>query len=400
VCGTHPKTGQPIERSASETGHLVSLVFKVASDEHGDIFYLRIYSGRLRPRLQLVNPRSGERERVTHLYRMYANARTGIEEAVAGDIVAVAGLKSAGTGDTLCDPRHPIVLGQMAFPSTVISMAIEPKTSAERGRLDHVLARLEREDPTFQRRTDSETGQTIISGMGELHLEVLKHRMLTDFRVAANVGKPRVSYKETIRGPAEAEGEYARSAGGRPQYAAVKLRLEPSPGLSAIAVGFEASEEEIPRPFRPAVQESIEGASSAGPLAGYPVVGVRAVVRGGTFRPGESTEGAFCAAASRAFRLAGERAGVVLLEPWMRFEVMVPEAHLGDVLTDLNARRAEISEQGVRSSVYVLSGKVPLSEMFGYATVLRSLSQGRATFTMEPVAYLAVPDDIAQSLLL
>jgi len=396
VRGTHPKSGQAIERQASEKGHLVALVFKVAADEHGDLFYTRVYAGRLTARQQVHNPRRDERERVTGLFRMYAKERVPIEEAVAGDIVAVTGLRASGTGDTLCDPRHPIVLEAMQFPETVISMAIEPRTSADRDKLEVVLARMSLEDPTFRRRVDPETGQTIISGMGELHLEVIKHRMLSDFHVDANVGKPRVSYKETIARAAEAEAEYVQPAGGKPQFARVRLRLAPLPGSTRLEVRMLASEEEIPRPFRAAVEEGIESAASAGPLAGYPVVGVRADVVGGAFSPTDSTEGAFSAAAARAFRAALDAGGMSLLEPWMRFEVMTPEAHLGDVLGDLHARRAQITEQSLRGGIHVLAGRVPLSEMFGYATALRSASQGRATFTMEPVAYLPVPEEIAR----
>jgi len=399
VRGTHPKTGETIERAANENGHPVALIFKIASHEHGDTYYLRIYSGRLNARDQLFNPRTGQRERVNQLLRMYANRREPVPRAVAGDIVAVTGLKSSGTGDTLCDPRHPIVLESMEFPETVISMAIEPRTSADRARLEQALGRLEREDPTFRRRVDAETGQTIISGMGELHLEVLKHRMLSDFHVDANVGKPRVSYKETIAGPADVEAEYVQPSGSHPQYARLKVHLEPDPSVPSVAVSFQAGEAEVPSVFRAAVADGLESSGTAGVLAGYPVVGVRAVVTGGASDPAQSTEGAFSAAAARSFREGAEQAGMVLLEPWMRFETMVPEAHLGDVLTDLNARRAEISEQGMRSGVYVLGGRVPLSAMFGYATVLRSLTQGRATFSMEPVAYLPVPEELTRSLL-
>ncbi|HPD16654.1 MAG TPA: elongation factor G [Planctomycetota bacterium] len=400
VRGVHPKTEQPIERQASEKGHFLALVFKIASDEHGDLFYLRLYAGRLTARQQVFNPRTEARERVTTLFRMYANARTAIDEAVAGDIVAVSGLRNSSTGDTLCDPRHVVVLERMSFPDTVISMAIEPKTSAERARLDSVLARLEREDPTFRRRVDPETGQTIVSGMGELHLEVLKHRMLSDFHVAANVGKPRVSYKETIAQAAEAEADYVQPMGSRPQFARVKVRLEPEPALPSVEVWLQASEDEIPRAFHAAVKDGIESSASSGVFAGYPMVGVRAKVVGGSAHATDSTEGAFAAAAARAFRLAAEQAGMVLLEPWMRFEVITPEAHLGDVLADLNARRAQIAEQQLQAGVHVIAGKVPLSEMFGYATALRSLTQGRAMFTMEPVAYLPVPDDVARKMML
>jgi len=400
VKGVHPKTEEAIERKASEKGHFLGLVFKVSSDEHGEIYYVRVYSGRLAPGEQLLNPRTGERERITHLFRMYSHERVPIKEALGGDIVAVTGLKSCATGDTLCEPRHPVILERMAFPDTVISMAIEPRTSADRGRLGDVLARMEREDPTFRRHVDPETGQTIISGMGELHLEVIKHRMLSEFHVDANVGKPRVSYKETIVSAADHEATYVQPAGGKPQFGRVALHLAPVRGSRAVEVVLSVSEDEIPRQFLPAVKDGIEGAASSGVLAGYPVVGVRAAVTGGAFDPSESSEGAFAAAAARAFREGAEKAGMTLLEPWMRFEVMVPEAHLGDVLSDLNSRRAGIDEQSIRSGVHVLAGKVPLSEMFGYATALRSLSQGRATFTMEPLEYLPVPEQVAKALIL
>jgi elongation factor G len=246
---------------------------------------------------------------------------------------------------------------------------------------------------------DPETGQTIVSGMGELHLEVIKHRMLSDFHVAANVGKPRVSYKETIQRAVDCEADYTQAAGGHPQFARVKLHLQPVSGATALKVQLLVSDEQIPRAFHTAVKEGVEGAASSGVLAGYPVVGVNVTVLGGEFHVADSTEGAFAAAAAKAFRLGAEQAGVALLEPWMRFEVMTPEAHVGDVLADLSGRRAHIAEQAIRSGVHVLSGKVPLSEMFGYATALRSLTQGRATFTMEPVAYLPVPDELAKAMM-
>ncbi len=399
VRGLHPKTEEPIERQTSEKGHSLALAFKIASDVHGDLFYLRIYAGRLTPREHLLNPRTGARERITHLLRMYADDRKQIKEAVAGDIVAVTGLKDTATGDTLCHPKHPIVLERMAFPDTVIAMAIEPRTGADRGRLEQVLDRLEIEDPTFHRRVHPETGQTIISGMGELHLEVLKHRMLRDFHVDANVGKPRVSYKETLTAPVHCEAEYVQPAGGEPQYAHVRLHLEPIHATAGIDVVLGPGSQDIPRQFHAAVREGIEAAGSAGILAGYPVVGVRATVTGGTHRPGESSEGAFAAAAARACREGAEKAGMTLLEPWMRFEVMSPEAHLGDVLADLYARRAEITERAIRSGVHLLIGRVPLSTMFGYATALRSLSQGRATFTMEPLEYLPEPEHVVADML-
>jgi elongation factor G len=400
VHGIHPKSGEPVERKVGEKGHTFALLFKIASDEHGDLFYLRIYAGRIKVRDQILNVRTGERERVNHLYRMYASERESIQEAVAGDIIGVTGLRGSATGDTLADPKHPVSLEAVTFPDTVISMAIEPRSTADRGKLNQALERLELEDPTFHRRVDPETGQTIISGMGELHLEVLKHRLLSDFHVEANVGKPRVYYKETLLGPADCEGRYVQPAGGKPQQAHITLHLEPLAGSSEVAVAFEADELAVPRVFHDAIRDGIESAASGGVLAGYPVVGIRATITGGTAHTTESTEGAFAAAANRAFHHGAEAAGMTLLEPWMRFEVMVPDVHLGDVLSDLNTRRAQIDEQSMRAGIYVLGGKVPLSEMFGYATALRSVSQGRATYTMEPHEYLPVPADVAKAMLL
>ena len=399
IQGVHPRSGQVVERKTSAKGHALALLFKIAADVHGDLFYLRIYAGTLKVREQLSNPRTGARERVTHVYRMYADDRIQLSEAVAGDIVAVTGLKDSATGDSLCDPKHPLVLEGMTFAQSVISMAIEPRSSADRGKLEQALTRLELEDPTFHRRVNPETGQTIISGMGELHLDHLKRKILSEYHVDANVGRPRVSYKETLRAAIECEAEYVTPAGGDPQYGHVKLRLEPIAATRGIEVEFGPGSEVIPREFRPAVSEGIEGTASAGILAGYPVVGIKATVVGGTVRLGESTEGAFAAAAARACREGAEEAGMILLEPWMRFEVTTPDAYLGDILSDLYGRRAEIAKRAIRSAGHVLIGKVPLSSMFGYATPLRSLSQGRAEFSMEPLEYLPVPEDVAKELL-
>ena len=406
IRGTHPKTGQAVERKPTAKGHPCALIFKVAADQHGFIFYLRVYAGTLTTRKPLLNPRTGDRERLTHLFRMHANERQPIAEASVGEIVAATGLKTAATGDTLCDPRHPIVLGAMAFPEPVVSMAIEPKTSAERRKLTDTLDRLAREDPTFQQHLDPETGQTLISGMGELHLEVLKHRMLSDFNLDANVGPPRVSYKETLKAAVGSQGTYEQETATRRQFAHVALRLEPIRSSRDIEVAFELSPADVPPVYHRAIRDGILSAASAGVLAGYPVVGVKATVTGGTAHPSDSTDAAFDAAATRAFRDGIEAAGVRLLEPWMRIEVITPEAHLGDVLGDLGTRRADLertdplaaSASGDRA--HLIAGKVPLSSMFGYASALRSLSQGRATFTMEPLEYLPVPDDLAEKFLL
>ena len=444
VEGTHPKSGDPIERKPTPKAHAAALVFKIAADQHGDLFFLRVYAGSFSTGKNYQNPRTGERERIIHLYRMYANSREPIKQATPGDIVAVAGLKSCATGDTLCDPKHPIVLEAMAFPETVIAMAIEPKTSQARGRLNEVLHRLEREDPTFQRRVDPETGQTIISGMGELHLEVLKHRMLTAFNVEANVGKPRVSYKETIRSPIDAAAEYHAPA-DPDRRATVALHLEPtssafrtaSPQSPTAAPAVDHHADGAPPraaagvdvDFAPALRstlgrttckgiaEALTATATGGVLVGYPLVRVHATVTEaqilggtpGTHAAGDGSSlaaGALLeAAASRALRQGAEQAGIALLEPWMRLEITTPETFLGDILADLHGRRAEITRAAPLTdtpgaAAHLIAGRVPLSSMFGYATALRSLSQGRATFTMEPLEYLPVPPDLAEKFLL
>ncbi len=436
VAGTHPKSGEPLTRKPDPKAHAAALVFKIATDQHGDLFFLRVYSGTLKTGTNYTNPRTGDRERIIHLYRMYANAREAIKAAAAGDIVAVAGLKNCATGDTLCDPKHPIVLGPMAFPDTVISMAIEPKTSDARDRLNDVLARLEREDPTFHHRVDPDTGQTIISGMGELHLEVLKHRMLSDFNVDANVGRPRVTYKETLRGPIDHQADYHPPADPHTR-AAVTLHLEPiaakrsdekdSRPLFQVEFADDAKAA-LPAPVRLGITEALTAAASGGVASGYPMVGVRATVTAaeviGSTPGADGAEGAgpaswgalLEAAATRALRDGAEAAGITLLEPWMKLEITTPDAFLGDILGDLAPRRAAIERSEPLSSAaagdgaptagaptagaHLIAGRVPLSSMFGYATALRSLSQGRATFTMEPLEYLPVPDDLAQKFLL
>jgi len=399
VEGVHPKTGKPLQRRPSPEEPLAALAFKVMADAHGDLVFLRLYSGRLRPGARLYNPTKRRSETATRIWRMHANQRSALEEALAGDIVAVVGLKETTTGDTICDPSHHILLEQPAFPETVISMAIEPRSAADRNRLAEVLDKLSREDPTFRWRYDPETGQVLISGMGELHLEVLGHRMVNEFRLEAKMGRPRVAYKETVRRAATAEGRLIKQTGGRGQYAKVTLRVEPAPGT--MGVGFEDKTRGgvIPKAFIKAVEQGVREAAASGPVWGYPLIDVQVTLLDGAYHEVDSSDVAFHAAAMQALNRAAEQAGVVLLEPIMRLEVVVPEQFMGDVLADLNNRRAEINEVKRRGTLCFIEGRVPLATMFGYATAVRSLSQGRASFTLEPCAYAPVPQEMLEEIL-
>ncbi len=398
VQGVHPKTGKPTERRPSPDEALAALAFKVVADAHGDLVFLRLYSGRLRSGVRVYNPVKHTSELVTRIWRMHANQRTALEEAVAGDIVAVVGLKQTTTGDTLCDRSHHIVLERPAFPQTVISMAIEPRSSADRNRLVETLNKLAREDPTFNWRYNEETGQVLISGMGELHLEVLGHRMLQEFRLDAKVGRPRVAFKETVKVAATAEGRLIKQTGGRGQYARVTLRVAPDPGTLDVQFQDKTRGGVIPRQFMRAVEQGVREAAASGPVWGYPLIDVAVVLLDGAFHEVDSSDVAFHAAASQALNQAAEQAGVVLLEPIMRLEVAVPEEYMGDVLADLNNRRTEITEVKRRAKMCFIEGRVPLATMFGYATAVHSLSQGRATFTMEPCAYAPVPQEMYEEI--
>ncbi len=393
--GIHPKTEQPVRRKPSQKEPLAALAFKVATDRFGELVYTRVYAGTLKAGRRIHNATKDRVERAAKMWRMHANDRLPIGEATVGDIVALVGLKFTGTGDTLCEREHPIILEQMRFPNPVISQAIEPKTSADRVRLSETLAQLQKEDPTFRRRTDEDTGQTIISGMGELHLEVLVHRMQREFSLGANVGVPRVAYRETFRQPVEAEGKYIHQTGGRGQYGHVKIRVEPFSSLSGPVVVNEVKHGDIPAEYIPAIEEGIQSAASGGLLAGYPVINVKVTILGGSYHPEDSSDIAFAAAAGRAMVNAARDGQVALLEPIMRLEVIVPEAYLGDVLNDLNGRRANIVDMGIMGQLRTIEAKAPLAELFGYSTVVRSLSQGRATHTMEPLEYALAPDDTA-----
>jgi elongation factor G len=338
------------------------------------------------------------KERVSRILQMHANHREDIPEVLAGNVVAAVGLRETTTGDTLCDEAHPIILETIKFPEPVISVAVEPKTRADEEKLGASLAKLAEEDPTFKVRFDNETAQTIISGMGELHLEIITDRLLREFKVEANVGRPQVAYRETIRQPAEAEGRYIRQTGGRGQYGHVFLEVEPLPRGSKIEFVNKITGGSIPREFIPPVEAGVREAAEGGVLAGYPIVDVRVTLTDGSFHEVDSSEMAFKIAGSMAFKAACERGRPVLLEPIMKVEAVTPEPYMGDVIGDLNARRGRISSMEQRGALRIITAEVPLAEMFGYATALRSNTQGRATYTMEFSHYEEVPKNIAETL--
>jgi elongation factor G len=392
-----------VKIEADPEGPFVGLVFKIAADAHGDLHWVRVYRGRLTGGTRVLNSTRGKKENVQRLWRMHADERLREDEVLAGDIIAVVGLRESYTGDTLCDTRHPVVLEKIGIPKTVISMAIEPRTSQDRQRLAEVLQVLTREDPTFEYRVDEETGQTLIAGMGELHLEVLTHRMLRDFRLDVKVGRPRVAYRETIRQATEAEGRFIRQTGGRGQYGVVVLRVEPRPSadLGADPITFEVALKGgvIPQEFIPAVERGVRDAAAGGVVSGYPLIDIKVTLIDGKCHEVDSSEVAFEAAGSLALQQAAERAGVRLLEPIMRLQVVAPNEYFGDLTADLLARRAEIRETDLRGTTRVITAMVPLATMFGYATNVRSLTQGRATYSMEPSHYAVVPDEVARDLL-
>jgi len=381
----------------------VGLVFKITSGAHGDLHWVRVYRGRLKAGMRVLNPTRNKKENVQRLWRMHADERIREDRVAAGDIIAVVGLRESVTGETICDTHHPVFLEKIGALKTVISMAIEPRSAADRERLGEVLNTLAREDPTFEYRVDPETGQTIVSGMGELHLEVLKNRMLRDFQVDAAVGRPRVAYRETIRETVEAEGRFIRQTGGRGQYGVVKIRVQPTPGgdLEAEPVTFENAIKggAIPAEFIRAVEQGIREAAAAGIETGYPLIRVNVTLLDGRHHGVDSSDIAFEAAGSLALRAAVEKVGVRLLEPIMRLQVVAPNEYFGDVTADLMTRRANITGTELRGTTRVIAAMVPLATMFGYATTVRSLTQGRATYSMEPAHYAAVPDEVAGDLL-
>jgi elongation factor G len=399
VDGVHPKTGEPETRQPDPREPFAALAFKIVTDPYvGKLTYFRVYSGTLKSGSYVYNATKDKKERISRILQMHANHREDVAEVGAGNVVAAVGLRDTGTGDTLCDADHPIVLESMQFPEPVISVAVEPKSKADEDKLSAALAKLAEEDPTFKVRFDQETGQTLISGMGELHLEIIVDRMLREFNVQANVGRPQVAYKETIRQNARAEGRYVRQTGGRGQYGHVEIILEPLPRGSGFEFEDEITGGDIPREFIPPVEAGIREAAESGVLAGYPVVDFRARLIDGSYHEVDSSEMAFKIAGSMAFKDAMARGKPVLLEPVMKVEALTPEPYMGDVMGDLNARRGRIEGIEQQGAIRVVRAMVPLAEMFGYATALRSATQGRATFTMEPSHYEEVPASIAEEI--
>jgi elongation factor G len=400
VEGVDPATGGKATRKASHEEPFSALAFKVTSDPYvGQLTYLRVYSGILTAGSYVYNSTKDKTERIGRLLKMHANKREELKEVRAGDIAAAVGLRTTLTGDTLCDEKHPVVLESMEFPKPVIAVAIEPKTKADQDKLSQSLAKLGQEDPTFNTAVNEETGQTIISGMGELHLEIIVDRLLREFKVAANVGKPQVAYRETIRAASKGEGRFIRQSGGRGQYGHVLIELEPGEPGKGLEFVNKIVGGAIPKEFISPVEKGIREAMDSGILAGYPVVDVRAVLYDGSYHEVDSSELAFKIAGSMAFRDASKRANPVLLEPIMSVEVVTPEAYMGDVMGDLNARRGKVQSMQRRGSVQVIKALVPLSEMFGYATDLRSRTQGRATYTMQFSHYEGVPKTISDSII-
>ena len=402
VKGENPKTGEIEERPASDDAPLCALAFKIVTDPYvGRLAYIRVYSGVLTQGTMVYNATKEKRERVGRLLRMYANKREEIKEVRAGDIAAVLGMKSVTTGDTLCDEAHPILLEPIRFPEPVIGVAIEPKTSADQEKLAKALQKLAEEDPTFRVRTDESTGQTLIEGMGELHLEILIDRLRREFNVHPRVGKPRVAYKETITQPVEkVEGRFIKQTGGRGQYGHVVINVEPAEPGSGIIFEDKIVGGVIPREFIPAVEKGIREAADTGVIAGYPVTDVKVTLVDGSYHEVDSSEMAFKIAGSMAFKEAVKRGKPVLLEPIMKVEVTVPDEFLGEVLGQLSARRAQILGMEPRpGNVRAVRALVPLSELFGYATALRSATQGRASFTMEFDHYEPVPEQVAEAII-
>ena len=399
IKGTNPKTDEEEDRHPSDDEPFSALAFKIMTDPYvGRLCFFRVYSGTLNTGSAVLNATKGKRERVGRLLQMHANHREDLETVYSGDIAAVVGLKNTTTGDTLCDEKHPIILESMEFPEPVIRVAIEPKTKAGQEKMGLALAKLAEEDPTFRTYTDEETGQTIIAGMGELHLEIIVDRLLREFKVEANVGAPQVAYKETVRKKVNHETKYKRQSGGSGQYGHVKITLEPNESgkgyefVNAVVGGA------IPKEFIPAVDAGIQGAMQAGVLAGYPVVDVKVTLYDGSYHEVDSSEMAFKIAGSMAFKEAMREADPVLLEPIMKVCVIVPDEYMGDVIGDLNARRGQIQGYEMRSGAQQIDAFVPLSEMFGYATNLRSRTQGRGQYTMEPSHYVELPKSLQEKL--
>ena len=395
IKGINPDTEEEDERPSSDEAPLSALAFKIMTDPYvGRLTFFRVYSGTISAGSSVLNATKGQRERLGRILQMHANARKDIDMVYSGDIAAAVGFKNTTTGDTLCDEKHPIILESMNFPEPVIRVAIEPKTKAGQEKMGIALAKLAEEDPTFRTYTDEETGQTIIAGMGELHLEIIVDRLLREFKVEANVGEPQVAYKETIRRSADVDMKYARQSGGKGQYGHVKIIVEPNESGKGYEFINKIVGGAIPKEYIEPVNQGIQGAMQSGVLAGYPVVDVKVTLYDGSFHEVDSSEMAFKIAGSMAFKEAMRKADPVLMEPIMQVDVLVPEDYMGDVIGGLNARRGQIQGMEPRGGVEAISAAVPLSEMFGYATALRSSTQGRGQYTMQPSHYTEVPKSV------
>ena len=400
IKGINPDTEEEVERHSSDDEPFAALAFKIATDPFvGKLAFFRVYSGKVNAGTMVYNANKDNSERLGRILQMHANHRQDIETVYAGDIAAAVGLKNTTTGDTLCDEKNPVILESMKFPEPVIRVAIEPKTKAGQEKMGLALAKLAEEDPTFKTYTDEETGQTIIAGMGELHLEIIVDRLLREFKVEANVGAPQVAYKETIRKMADVDHKYARQSGGRGQYGHVKIRIEPNETgkgyefVNAVVGGV------IPKEYIPAVDQGIQGAMQSGVLAGYNVVDVKVTLYDGSYHEVDSSEMAFKIAGSMAFKEAMRKADPVLMEPIMKVVVIVPDEYMGDVIGDINSRRGLIQGMDAVSGAQQINAMVPLSEMFGYATDLRSRTQGRGQYSMEPSHYAELPKSVAEQII-
>ena len=400
ITGTVPKTDEVEHRSADDSEPFSALAFKIMTDPYvGRLAFFRVYSGTIEAGKSVLNSTKGQRERLGRILLMHATPREDITQVYSGDIAAAVGLKNTTTGDTLCDEKYPIVLESMEFPEPVIRVAIEPKTKAGQEKMDIALGKLAEEDPTFKAYTDEETGQTIIAGMGELHLEIIVDRLLREFRVEANVGRPQVSYKETITKAATVDTRYARQTGGKGQFAHVKLMVEPNEPGKGYEFINQITGGAIPKEFIPCVDQGIQGAMQAGVLAGYEVVDVKVTLLDGSYHEVDSSEMAFKICGSMAFKEACQKAGPTLLEPIMKVVVTAPESYMGDVMGDINARRGQIAGTDIRNGAAIVTANVPLASMFGYATDLRSKTQGRATYSMEPSHFVELPKSLQEKII-
>jgi len=400
IKGVNPDTDEEDERPSDDNAPFSALAFKIATDPYvGRLSFFRVYSGTIDAGSAVYNSTKGHRERMGRILQMHANSRKDIEKVYSGDIAAAVGFKNTTTGDTLCDEKHPIILESMEFPEPVIRVAIEPKTRAGQEKMGIALSKLAEEDPTFRTYTDEETGQTIIAGMGELHLEIIVDRLLREFKVEANVGNPQVAYKETVRRSADVDTKYKRQSGGSGQYGHVKIILEPNESGKGYEFINKVVGGSIPKEFIEPVNHGIQGAMQAGVLAGYPVVDCKVTLYDGSYHEVDSSEMAFKIAGSMAFKEAMRKADPVLMEPIMQVDVLVPEEYMGDVIGDLNSRRGQIQGMEARGPVQAISAAVPLSEMFGYATTLRSRSQGRGQYTMSPSHYTEVPKSVQEKII-